>query len=135
MTHGRRGRSAPPADRAATRSGAVRQPGTGRGRAPAPGTSTRAALPQQLDRLVDAPLPGLGALGAFDGAHEPRLLTVGEPVEEPARLGLELDLDVDLVAGGNAGACTVLSANAHQEPVAPRCHGAAIGVAVDRDLD
>src|ERR687887_1579053 len=154
MTHGRRGRSAPPADRAAMRSGAVRQPGTGRGRATAPGTSTRAALPEQLDRLVDAPLPGLGALGAFDGVHEPRLLAVGEPVEEPARLalaaqrareiggdghlprlGVELDLDVDLVAGRNAGGCAVLGVDANEEPVAPRCHGAAVGVAVDRDLD
>src|SRR5437870_13007745 len=81
-----------------------------------------ATLAQRLDRFVDPPLPRLGRLGAFDQNNEPRSVAVGESVEEALRLwrtlegfrevgrevdhawlGVQREIDVDLVAGLDTG--------------------------------
>src|SRR5207344_2548888 len=57
--------------------------------APTPGLGT--AFSQCDDRLLDAPLPGLGRLGVLDRKHESLLLAEGQSVEHPLGLGVSLE--------------------------------------------
>jgi hypothetical protein len=114
--------------------------------------SAGSALSKHADRFGEASLPGLGLPGSLDPRRVPKLLAVGEPVEEApgvritverflevagdrylARLGVEFDVDLDLIPGGDPGTQAVLSADADHELTAHGRHGAAVGVAVDRD--
>ena len=91
--------------------------------------SARTALPQHLHRLVDATLPRFGGLCPIDRQHMPALPAVREPLEEPLSvgiggerirevggdldrpwLGVELDIDIDLVARRDASGFAVLPA-------------------------
>src|SRR5688500_15217248 len=98
--------------------------------------SAGATLLQEVDRLGDAALPRLVGLGAGDLEHVPRLVAVRQAVEGAPRVrlgvegggqvgrhghlargGVELHLDVHLVAPGDPGAGAVLGADAdHVHP-------------------
>src|SRR3990170_8018427 len=92
---------------------------------------TSTTLAQHLHRLADAALARLIGLGSGDLEHVPPLVAVREAIEgltclrlgvergsevvrdaHLARLGVELDLDLDLVAPHHASAGTVLGADA-----------------------
>ncbi len=50
-----------------------------------------------------------------------------------ARFGVELDVDIDFVPGGDTGSFTVLCADREHENSTHRGDGAAVGVTLDRD--
>jgi hypothetical protein len=121
---------------------------------PSRGRSPLASFSQHADRLRDALLSCVRLLGGVDRDHVPLLLAEGQPVEETARvgvvgerlrevrrnldlawLGVELDLDIQLVAGGDPGERAVLSADSQQVPVATGRDRAAEGVRADRDAN
>src|SRR5450759_510383 len=139
----------------ATREPATRPPvGTGRGDSWGRCRALGSALAQPVDRRDDAPPPGFGRLCVLDPQHEPLPVAVREPVEEPpgldvaverlrevgwhrqlARLGVELEVDLHLVAGGDADQRAVLRTHPDQELLAVDRHGAAVRLPVDRDAD
>src|SRR5947209_7414499 len=117
-------------------------------------TALASALPQLADRFGDASLTSLGCLGSFDREHEPLLVAIGQPIEEPlgvritvervhevrrhahlARLGVEFNVDIHLVTGGDTGSLADLCTDREHELPADRRDAAAISVTVDRDAD
>src|SRR5690606_1148267 len=111
------------------------------------GQLARPTLAEHADRLVDAALPCLGGLGALDLEHMPPLLAVRQALEEAlgidvaveglrevsrhlhlARLGVQLELHVHLVARRQAGGLAVLGTDREHEHAAHARHRAAIGV-------
>src|SRR5450759_1604092 len=110
------------------------------------------ALAQSCQSLVDVSLAGLGRLAIGDRQHQALLLAVGQTLEhllrpailvkrlgevvgqgELARLLIELEIDVDGIAGCDPRIPPVLVANTDHELAAHHRHRAAIGVVVDGD--
>src|SRR5215211_4926880 len=96
-------------------------------------------LAEGSDGFVDAPLPGLRCLGAFDREDKPLFVAVRQAVEETlclwhpaerglevgrhrhfAGLGVEFEVDVHLVAGGDSRLLTHRCADRKHEAAAHR---------------
>ena len=110
------------------------------------------AVAEGLEGFVEAALAGVGGFGLGDGQHEGLLAAEREGREvglggriaregvgevggqgKLARCGIELDVDVDLVAARDVGFFAVLGADTDHEDAAHHGDGVAIGVAIDRD--
>ena len=113
------------------------------------------ALSQRGHRFVDVSLPGLRGLSVRNWQHQHLLLAVGQAIEQSlclgiavegslkvfgqghlARLGVQLEVDVQHLAGLDAGDLALLVAHPDHELAADHRHCAAIGVtAVDGHPD
>src|SRR6478609_11798230 len=86
------------------------------------------ALVKQADRLDDPSFPGLRRLRAVDRQHMTELVAIGQPVEKRpgggirvqcgseivgyrdlAWLLIQLQIDIDLIAGRDPSACAMLT--------------------------
>src|SRR5438128_1342596 len=112
------------------------------------------SLAEFADGFSDTSQPCLGCFGSLDGEHDPLLGAFGQLVEEAlgiritvesvpevgghrhlARLGIQFDLDIHLIASLNTSQLAVLCADGEQELPPHRSHSASVGVTVDRDAD
>jgi len=94
---------------------------------------------ERLDRFPDPALAGLGGLRPLDRQDVSQPAAIGRPLEAPpcvrimvedrgevgryrdsSWLGVEGDIELDIVSSSDPGALAVLRADRQQEPTAPR---------------